>query len=173
MRKIVLLLIGALLSTAVYAQMNVSWYHVYGSAVLKGGYNVLGKRPVTIFDLNADLGFLRAEFEWGYTPFRVGNLETEHAIYFSPSFGVVYGNKNMVYLLVGPQTWGGLRTFEDGTQKILSDIWHLKIETGVDFRISDLFYFNVSGVYLLPRKDDANVQHFQNLSFLAGLGINF
>lgn len=173
MRKFVLFCVGVLLSTAMYAQMNISWYHVYGSAVFKGGYNVLEKAPVAVIDLNADIGFLRTEFEIGYSPFQTPTGGLRRVSYFAPSFGVMYGNKNMVYLLVGGQPWGGVHTSQEGEEKILNNYWHLKFESGVDFRISDLFYFNVSGVYLLPRKDDARVQHFQNLSFLAGLGINF
>ncbi len=173
MRKLVLFWVCILLSTAMYAQMNISWYHVYGSAVFKGGYNVLEKAPVATIDLNADIGFIRAEFEMGYSPFQTPNGGLEHVSYFAPALGVMYGNKNMIYFLVGGQPWGGIYTSQTGEQKFSKDCWHVKFEGGVDFRISDLFYFNLTSIYLLPRKDRATLQHFQNLSFLAGIGVNF
>ena len=133
---------------------------------------MLEKAPVATADLYADIGFIRFEFEIGYAPFQAPELGVEHANYFAPSIGVLYGNKNMVYFLIGGQPWGGLLDTGE-KRKILTDCWHLKFEAGVDFRISDLFYFNVSSVYLVPRQYADYVQHFNNLAFLGGLGVNF
>jgi len=169
MKKIVLFLMCTLFSATVFAQANVSWYDIYGSVVLKGGCNFLEKQPIAAFDLRADIGLIRAQIESDCTRF-----DGEEAVLFafSPSIGLAYGNKHVAYFLVGGQPWGAVFT-KDNRDKRRYNEWHVKLESGVDFRLSDLLFLNVGLSYLLPRQDTETLQHDRNLSLMAGLGFNF
>lgn len=169
MKKIVLFWCALLFSTAMFAQSNVTWLDVFGQVVFKGGYNLLEKQPVAAADIRADIGFIRAQVEIGYAPF--DNVQAP-PIPFSPSIGLTCGDIHIFYLLVGGQPWGALFT-QDEKSKFDFETWHVRFEGGVDFRLSDLLFINVSAVYLLPHKDTETSHHYQNLSVLAGLGFNF
>ena len=170
MKKFVLLFISSLLSVMMFAQSNVSWYDLYGSIVIKGGYNVLEKEPVAMMDIYADIGFLRAEIEVGCTYF--SQHEGRIFTYFAPAIGVTYGNRNTLYFLVGGQPYGAFTLLRD-PPKLRGDEWHFKIEGGVDIRLSDLLFINLSSLYLLPRSPTECTHYYDNLAFMAGLGFNF
>jgi len=130
---------------------------------------VLEKQPVAAVDIYADIGFLRAQLEMMYAWF---DASQKPFFPFAPSFGVTYGDEHIVYLLVGGQPWPSL-SIRDGTTESLKEVWHFKIEGGVDFRLSDLLFINVGATYFLPRKNTETLYHYQNLAFMAGLGFNF
>lgn len=171
MKKFLLFVAGILLSVTMVAQEKVAWQDFYSSVVFKGGYNVLEKRPVATVDFYADIGLFRAEIELGYA-FGSEDEALPMPIYFSPALGVSYGCYSIFYFLVGAQPFITKTIREQGARFSL-EAWHLKLEGGVDIRLSDLFFLDLSAVYLVPRKDTETTQHFQNLSFMIGLGINF
>ncbi|MBR2299900.1 MAG: hypothetical protein IJ870_04940 [Alphaproteobacteria bacterium] len=169
MKKVILFFCCLVLSTILSAQSDVWWGDHYGSVVLKGGYNILEKQPVGVLGIYGDIAYLRFGVELSYTQFKNASIPI---LPFSPMIGATYGERHIFYFLLGGQPWGAVSLVGEKKRKFAVDTWHLKLETGVDFRLSDLLFLNVSAMYLVPYRNTETIQHFQNLSVMIGLGLN-
>lgn len=165
MKKLILLLFAVILGMNMSAQERSP---VEASIVVKGGYNFLEKQPVAQVSLFGNFAFVRFGVSFNYAFIKTDVVDLSQLPAFSPSIGLTYGDKNVVYLMCGAQPWGVL---DKETNKLLPrDRWRCSLEAGYDIRLSDRLFFNLSAFYLLPGKETETTRLCQNLSILAGLG---
>lgn len=143
------------------------------SVIIRGGYNVLEKGKVYDLTFMQDFIFFRFKLETGVGTFSLSeNGEEERYVsYFSPSIGLVYGERSDVYLLFGGSSWGK-RLMVDEHWKLTSDAWHLKVEGGVDIGITRTMFLNLEACYFFPHFKEPE-DYFNNFCLKAGIGFRF
>ena len=164
MKRIILTLIGALMIGMTSWAQN---YNLYGSAVLQGGYNFLEQQPMADLKLVGDIEFIRFKIELGASIYpsvsKPAKINLEQIFnYCSQSIGVVTGRKHLFYFLVGGMPWA------ESVKDEANLHWHVTLESGCDFYLSDLLLFNLEILYMVPRSGTG-----KNLCLRGGLGIKF
>ena len=165
-----LFLLALLLSCNMYAQYGADWYHVDGSCVFRAGYNFAENAPFGAVAVIAETGFLRAQMEVGGIGVRSGLDRLAFFPYVAPLVGFASSGRHVFYALVGAMPLGALYN-QDGTTEVINPLWHVRFDAGVDFRLTDMLYLNIGGIYLLPRKTASPEHSFKNASLTVGLGL--
>jgi len=169
MKKLFLLFAALLLSVSAFAQFDTDWYNLGGRVTTRIGCDIYQKEVIGDITAALEAGFLRLQLETG--TFAIDDLGTNkrHVTqYFAPSLGVVCGSKHLFYLLAGATTWP--MWIKNGEIVALKkDIWHFKLDAGFDFRLNDLFFINIGGTYVFPRRFDSFTASPALLIF-AGIG---
>ena len=165
MKKIIVLIIPLMISVSSFAQTCA----VYYSATVRGGYNVLANQPTADVTVTNDRDNLRCKIEFGMgtLPAVTGN-QTSRFVYVNPALGFIFGGRNAYYILAGATSW---RKYPSPYQScVIDDCWRLKFDSGIEFRINDLLFWNVEASYIPSRKSDGECQY---LALKTGIGFNF
>ena len=166
MKKIIILIIAMMVEAVAFAQC----YDIYYNTALRGGYNLLAKQPTADVSVTCDINVIRTKIEigMGILP-AVADRQMSRFVYVSPSLGIAFGGRNVYYLLAGATPWRKYASPYENS--IISDVWHFKTEAGVEFRISDLLFWNVEAAYMvLHGKSDGECPY---LALKTGIGFNF
>ncbi len=170
MKKIILFFVASMLGCGVFAQ-NESYSAIDATIFFKGGYNVLEKHPLYSVSFVGEIGFIRFAFELQHPDFGNYNRKITYSLFFSPSIGLCYGQRSIIYLMAGVQPWVSF----DETADLIVDCqkWRPKLEAGCDIRLCDWLFVNLSALYIIPFKDASGYHDYRNLAFLCGLGFRF
>ncbi len=166
MKKIIILILAMMAEATAFAQC----YDIYYNVALRGGYNLLAKQPTADMSVTCDLNIVRTKIEVGMGALPAeANQKVSRFCYVSPSLGIAFGERNVYYLLVGAMPW---RKYASPQQSgYIDDIWRFKTEAGIEFRLTDLLFWNVEASYMVPPgKSDGECQY---LALKTGIGFNF
>lgn len=145
-------------------------YDIYYCAALRGGYNVLAHQPTADAYVACDIKNFRTKIELGMgTLPATDDRNVSRFAYVSPSAGVAFGGQNVYYILVGGMPWR--KYVSPASNNTFNDVWHFKVESGIEFRLNDWFFWNIETMYMLPGRN--HDRECPNLAFKTGVGVNF
>lgn len=167
MRKFIILLGALMLGVTSSAQTC----ELYGTVLIHGGYNVLGKQPVVDLAVMGTFDWFRAKVEVGHTCVTDPQIpEALNFTYVSPSIGYSFGSWCDIYVLAGAIPW--VNTSEqEGAYVWRKNVWHPKVEVGISFPLGHALFLDIGTMYILPIS--RTEKNLQNLTVHAGLGVDF
>lgn len=179
MKKTILALLLAMV-----LPISASAYSPYGShgvavdVTARGGYNFLEKSPIAGGAVGVNIWGFRAEFELGWTRFKMWDQDQKDLFYLAPMVGYCYSWGHDCYAMFGVSNWGSFGHIKDYYPEYAwKDTMCGKLKIGGNFFLSEHFFINVEASYMFPfysRYYGVPVELiYQGFNLCAGVGVRF